>query len=62
MTAIYAPRNCCTMPFCIQFVFAARGLLISTTAFGIIFSSHVWSTVWEAIAWPRARFAWGMIR
>lgn len=39
-----------------------RGLLRDTKAFGAIFSSHVWSTVWEAIIWPRVRLISGVMR
>lgn len=39
-----------------------RGSLIDTKALGAAFSSHVWSTVWDAIAWPRSRLILGVMR
>lgn len=43
-------------------VVVTRGLFRETSALGIIFSSHVWSTVCDAIIWPRVRLTCGVIR
>lgn len=50
------------MPFWMLLVVVTRGLLRETSALGIAFSSHVWSTVCEAIICPRVKLISGVIR
>lgn len=39
-----------------------NGVLRDVTAFGPVFSSHVWSTIWVAMACPRERLSLGVKR
>lgn len=43
-------------------VVVIKGRLREAVAFGPIFSSHVWSTVWEAMVCPRVRLSLGVRR
>lgn len=43
-------------------VIVIKGMFRVVVALGPIFSSHVWSIVWEAIACPRIRFSLGVRR
>lgn len=43
-------------------VVVIRGRLRVAVAFGPIFSSQVWSIVWEAMVCPKTRFSLGMRR
>lgn len=38
------------------------GVLRDITALGPVFSSHVWSTIWVAMACPRERLSLGVRR
>lgn len=38
------------------------GMLRDEMALGPTFSNQAWSTIWEAIVWPRVRFSLGTSR
>lgn len=43
-------------------VVVIRGRLEEAIALGPVFSSQVWSIIWLAIAWPKAKFSLGVRR
>lgn len=49
-------------PCCMLLVVEARGVVALAIALGPVFSSHVWSTIWLAIFWPRRRLSCGAWR
>lgn len=50
------------MPCWALLVVVIKGMLREAMAFGPVFSSEVWSTIWLAMAWPRTRLSLGVSR
>lgn len=50
------------MPCWVLLVVVIRGMLREVTALGPVFSNQVWSTICDAIVWPRVRFSLGVKR
>lgn len=49
-------------PCCRLLVVEIRGSWPEVIILGPVFSSHVWSSVWAAITWPRVSPALGVMR
>lgn len=49
-------------PCCALLVVVTRGRFREARAFGPVFSNQVWSIIWLAIVWPRARPSLGVKR
>lgn len=50
------------MPCWMLLAVEIRGRFVEVTVLGPTFSSHVWSTSWLAINWPRTRLSLGVKR
>lgn len=46
-------------PCCALLVVVTRDILIEVTALGPVFSSQVWSVIWEATICPKLRLSFG---